>query len=79
MSEQRVSVTLNGHAIKDLVSFVCPDEGDTDQLETEVTIDWMPERKSTDGDQLSAGYYAFLTEYPEEGCYGPLGDDSAES
>lgn len=67
-------VTLNAKQIRDLLNYVNPDGPEyEDQMETDVSIDWMESRTSEEGEPMSAGYYAWLTEYPEEGVYGPLG------
>lgn len=72
-------MTLNGKALCELLAFVCPDhERDPGQLETEVTlIQHASPFTSADGERLPAGLYAVLTEYPEEGIYGPLGTFSS--
>lgn len=62
-------VCLNGKQLRDLVEFVCPDGGDTDELETEVSIRYFYNKSIDDETQevLQPGYYACLAEYPEEG------------
>lgn len=60
-------VTLNGYQLKEALEFLAPD-GDADQLESSLRIEWGPKRISTDGDEMEAGMYAWLDEYPEEGC-----------
>lgn len=66
-----VRITLTAHQLREAAEFGSPD-GDPEQAETELTIQWMPERTSEDGEPLAAGFYAYYTEYPEEGVYGPL-------
>lgn len=36
--------------------------------ETQVTFQQLPARKAIDGEELPAGLYAWLAEYPDEGC-----------
>lgn len=67
--------TLSGKNLLELLDFISPDrDSDPDQLECELTIFHMAEKfTSTDGEDHPAGLYACLTEYPEEGLYGPIG------
>jgi hypothetical protein len=58
----RNRVTLNGYQLKAALEFVAPD-GDADQLESEVSIQWGDANTGHSG----AGYYCCMTEYPEEG------------
>lgn len=62
-------VTLTGRQIKNALEFVNPDgDRDLDQLECELTIRYFP--ASTDqemGEKMPAGYWAFFTDYPDEG------------
>ena len=67
-------ITLTGQEVLDLSEFVCPDKNDTCQLETEVTILYRDDVLDSEGNLLPAGHYCFLTEYYEEGIYGPLGE-----
>ena len=62
-------ITLNGKQIKGLLYFACPDEGDPDQLGSEITIDYFPggENDPETGEPIPSGYYAWFSEYPEEG------------
>ena len=69
------SITLTAKQLREALEFVNPDESDADQLETEVTITQREAFTSTDGDDMPAGLYVHLTEYPEEGVHGPLGVD----
>lgn len=58
-----MSITLNGHQLKNLLDFVNPDgEKDLNQLETELTISFFEDGHS------GKGYYFWMTEYPEEGA-----------
>ncbi len=54
-------VSLVGADLKAALALIAPD-GTEEQLETPVTIAWLTEAHS------GPGYYAYLTEYPEEGC-----------
>lgn len=67
--------TLSGKGLLELLDFVSPDrEQDPDQLECEVTLFHRDSAfTSTDGEDHPAGLYAYLTEYPEEGIFGPVG------
>ncbi|HGE8241194.1 hypothetical protein LZT27_14645 [Aeromonas veronii] len=67
--------TLSGKDLLELLDFVSPDrEQDPDQLECEVTLFHRDSPfTSTDGEDHPAGLYAYLTEYPEEGIFGPVG------
>lgn len=63
------TVTLTALNLRNALDFVAPDfEADEDQRGTEVTIGWAPDRTSTEGEHLAAGYYCWLTDYSEEGC-----------
>jgi hypothetical protein len=57
------SIILTGKQIKDLVEFCCPDDGDEDQLESEIVIQYFPNSFK----KFKAGTYAWFAEYPEEG------------
>lgn len=63
-------ITLSAAQIQDLMDFM----GDADP-ETEITITHFPEpwHDKHEGTDEPAGFYAYFTEYPEEGVYGPLG------
>lgn len=54
-------VTLNGYQLREALEFIAPD-GDPEQLESDVTIQWGKTGHSGEG------YYACMTEYPDEGC-----------
>lgn len=63
-------VALNGYELKDALAFIAPDD-DADQLETEVAIallDADKAPKDDDGKSMGVGHYAWLADYPEEGC-----------
>ena len=61
-------ITLTGHQLLQALEFTSPDrETDPQQLETEVCIEWMPERTAHDGSPMPAGDFIYLVEYPEEG------------
>lgn len=62
-------VTLNARQLRQALYLVNPDGlADEDQLATEVTIGPMPAMGEGE-DAQPAGLNAWLTEYPEEGCY----------
>lgn len=68
------SLTLSAKQLREALEFANPDgPGDADQVEAEVTITRRAAFTSTDGDDMPAGLYVHLAEYPEEGVYGPLG------
>lgn len=67
-------ITVSAKALLELLDFAAPDrESDADQLDTEITLVGRTEPfTSADGEHCAAGVYAYLTEYPEEGLYGPV-------
>ena len=68
------SLTLTAKQLREALVFANPDGSeDTDQAEIEVTITRRMAFKSTDGEAMPAGLYVHLTEYPDEGVFGPLG------
>lgn len=72
----RRQFTLTALQLRDALEFINPDENDEDQLESEITFKYCEEGKTPKGDDnlhLPEGWYCWITEYPEEGCYGPLG------
>lgn len=70
------TITLTAKQMREALEFANPDgEEDAEQAETEVTITRRAAFKSTDGDDMPAGLYVHLKEYPDEGVYGPLGVD----
>jgi hypothetical protein len=76
-------ITLTARALRDVLEFVNPDgPASADQLSIEVTIVHLEADKTpvdeTTKQHLSAGYYAWLAEHPEEGSYGPLGASTTE-
>lgn len=57
-----MGITLSGHQLKALLDFCNPDgENDKDQLDTEVSIEYVKDGHS------GTGYYFYITDYPEEG------------
>lgn len=74
---RRDIITLSGKDLIELLDFISPDrEQDPEQLETEVCVIQIDETfASGEGDIRPPGVYAYLTEYPDEGLYGPLGSD----
>ena len=70
------TLTLSAKQLREALEFANPDgAADLDQVETEVTITQRAAFTSTEGDAMPAGLYVHLTEYPDEGVYGPLGVD----
>lgn len=67
-------ITVNAKALLELLEFAAPDhESDEEQLDSKITLIQRTEPfTSTDGEHCAAGVYAYLTEYPEEGLYGPV-------
>lgn len=73
-----MSVNLTGRQLLEAAAIACPDafelkpenECIKDQLETEITIQKFTARQIADccaEKEVTPGYYANLTEYPEEG------------
>lgn len=67
-------IILTARQLREALEF-CNQDGpdDADQMDTEITLTEREAFVSSDGEQMPAGLYCHLTEYPEEGCYGPLG------
>lgn len=73
------SITLSGKQLMDALSLIRGGgparELTPDELETEIDIQNMKAwHDKEEGREMPAGLYANLSEYPEEGLYGPLGD-----
>lgn len=70
------TISLNGYALLELLDFINPDrEQSPEQLETEVCVFQMDKTfASSEGDIRPPGVYAYLTDYPDEGILGPLGE-----
>lgn len=70
---------LKAVEILDMLEYVAPDrETDPDQLETDISIFQKQEPfLGNSGEEMAAGTYMFLTDYPEEGMYGPYGSEEA--
>lgn len=68
-------LVLSGRELVDLVNFTCPDyHSDPDQLNTEVVLRYHDATDATpEMEAQAAGIYVYLSEYPEEGAYGPVG------
>lgn len=67
-------ITLSAADLVDLADFCSPDrDTDPEQLETEIVLFYRRAFKSTDGDDMPAGVYVHLADYPEEGVFGPVG------
>lgn len=71
LSAAKRRVTLNARQLYQAWQLANPDEGDEDQEESEMVIFWSEGGMvDEDGDGSSpAGYYAYYSEYPEEGSY----------
>lgn len=67
-------VTVSGNALKEMLSYIAPDDTE-DQLEAEITLVEKDAFISTDSEEMPAGLYVCLTEYPEEGLYGQIGQE----
>lgn len=55
------SQTINTAQLQQVLEFV------DNEPDTQVEIEWLPERTADNGDKMEAGLYCWLTEYPEEG------------
>lgn len=67
-------ITLSAADLVELADFCSPDrDTDPEQLETEIVLFYRRAFKSTDGDDMPAGVYVHLADYPEEGVFGPVG------
>ncbi|MDP3139847.1 MAG: hypothetical protein Q8N17_26360 [Burkholderiaceae bacterium] len=80
----KCSLTLTGAEVLALAEFVIPDcidvrklDGDAtqfvretvaDELASTVTVEHCPDRTGTEGEHMPAGFYAWMADYPEEGC-----------
>lgn len=71
-AEPKQRITLNALQLREAAYWANPDLTE-DEDETEVCIEWMPKRTSTDGEEMEAGDYLYYAELPEEGVIGPLG------
>ena len=68
---RHLEITLNAAQLRHALEFIAPDfDRDTDQHESEVTIGWREAGAvvDDDGKPEPAGYVAWLSDYPEEGC-----------
>lgn len=71
------NIFMNAHQLRNALDFVNPDgANDTDQLESELTIQWRKEAVF-EGENYPAGLYANFTDYPEEGSILLDADKSA--
>lgn len=62
------SLTINAAQLKQAFELAAPDwETDEDQRDTEVELQWLPERVSIESEPMEAGLYLWYTDYPEEG------------
>jgi hypothetical protein len=64
-------VTLNGRQLREAMEFIDSDD------ECDVGIAWLPDRTSSEGEAMPAGYYAWMADYPEEGCIPLTATDEA--
>lgn len=73
-------VTLTGWQVRHLWDFLDLSGGDSDD-ESDVTVQWFDEQPpDADGEPFPAGYYAYFTEYPEEGrLYLPIKGEEAKT
>lgn len=62
MRRNETIITLSCKQLFEAARFGAPDENDNDQLETEISIAWFNDGHS------GAGYYAYYSDLPEEGC-----------
>lgn len=70
----QTGITLSAADLVELADFCSPDrDTDPEQLETEIVLFYRRAFKSTDGDEMPAGVYVHLADYPEEGVFGPVG------
>lgn len=70
----QTGITLSAADLVELADFCSPDrDTDPEQLETEIVLFYRRAFKSTDGDDMPAGVYVHLADYPEEGLFGPVG------
>lgn len=70
----QTGITLSAADLVELADFCSPDrDTDPEQLETEIVLFYRRASKSTDGDDMPAGVYVHLADYPEEGLFGPVG------
>ncbi len=68
-----MSITISAATLKEMLEIAAPDKDQSEQLETEITLFVRDkEETSVEGDPLPAGVYFYISEYPEEGCYGPF-------
>lgn len=77
-SDTSSSITLSATQLMSALQFVAPDYfTDADQREAEIVISRLDTGKFSDGEPRPAGIYAWLAEYPEEGCIPLLTSDQA--
>lgn len=70
----QTGITLSAADLVELADFCSPDrDTDPEQLGTEIVLFYRRAFKSTDGDDMPAGVYVHLADYPEEGLFGPVG------
>jgi hypothetical protein len=66
---------MNVKQLRDALDYINPDGTENEeQQEEELTFLIKKDNFiSEEGEKMNKGIYCFLTEYPEEGIYGPLG------
>lgn len=73
----RANITLTAKQLREALEYANPNGPEDEETEgTEVVIEWMPERISSDGDLMPAGLYLWYVDCPEEGVIGPLGESN---
>ena len=72
--DARPVITLSGYSLLQALDYIAPERA-PDQLETLASIQWGDARTTDDGID-PAGYYCWITDYPEEGSI-PLADEPA--
>jgi hypothetical protein len=75
--KHKQQLTISGAQLLDALTLITGDSKRRhlggDEEETEITIEHMKAWRDKEDGPQPAGLYAYLTEYPEEGLYGPLG------
>jgi len=60
---EKQTITLDGAQIAQLQGFA------DNEMDAQISIGWFPERKpDADGNEMPEGYYAWFTEYPDDGA-----------
>lgn len=68
-------ITMNAKQLRDALDYINPDGIENEEQQEEELTFLVKEADfvSEDGEKMKIGVYCFLTEYPDEGIYGPLG------